>query len=112
MSEVVEVTVTTPDRALAERLAEVLVGERLAACVQVGGPVASVYRWEGRVERAEEWTCRAKTTRDALPALEHRVRAIHPHRLPEILAIPVSGAAGYLDWVRAEVVLPPPDGAA
>jgi periplasmic divalent cation tolerance protein len=111
VTDVVEVAVAVPDRALAERLAEVLVTERLAACVQVGGPVASIFRWEGRVERAEEWTCRAKTTRAALPALERRVRALHPYQLPEVLATPVTGAAGYLDWVRAEVVLPSPDGA-
>ena len=82
MTEVVEVAVTAPDRALAERLAETLVTERFAACVQVGGPVTSVYRWRGQVERAEEWVCRAKTTRDALPALARRVRALHPYELP------------------------------
>ncbi len=111
MTEVVEVAVTAPDQALAVRLAEVLVTERLAACAQVGGPVASVYRWRGRVERAEEWVCRAKTTRAALPALERRVRAIHPYELPEVLATPVTGEAGYLAWVRAEVSPPTPDGA-
>ncbi len=110
MTEVVEVAVTAPDRALAERLAEVLVTERLAACAQVGGPVASVYRWRGQVERAEEWVCRLKTTRDALPALARRVRALHPYELPEMLATPVTGDAGYLDWVRAEVSPPDPDG--
>jgi periplasmic divalent cation tolerance protein len=112
VTEVVEVAVTAPDRALAERLAEALVTERLAACVQVGGPVASVYRWRGRVERAEEWVCRAKTTRAALPALERRVRALHPYEVPEMLAIPVTGDAGYLAWVRAEVSPPSPDGIA
>ena len=112
LTEVVEVAVTAPDRALATRLAEALVAERLAACAQVGGPVASVYRWKGRVERADEWVCRAKTTRAALPALEGRVRSLHPYEMPEILATPVTGPAGYLAWVRAEVVTPPPDGAA
>jgi periplasmic divalent cation tolerance protein len=108
---VVEVAVTAPDRALAERLAEALVTERLAACAQVGGPVTSIYRWRGRVERTEEWVCRAKTTLAALPALERRVRAVHPYEMPEILATPVTGDAGYLDWVRAEVSPPTPDGA-
>jgi len=111
VTEVVEVAVTAPDRALAERLAETLVTERLAACVQVGGPVTSVYRWRGRVERAEEWVCRAKTTRAALAALERRVRALHPYEVPEILATPVTGDAGYLAWVRAEVSPPTTDGA-
>ena len=101
--DVLEVAVTAPDRAMAERLAEMLVADRLAACVQVGGPILSIYRWRGATERAEEWTCRAKTTRERLPALESRVRALHPHELPEILAVPVGGAAAYLAWVRAEV---------
>jgi periplasmic divalent cation tolerance protein len=63
------------------------------------------------VERAEEWVCRAKTTRAALPALERRVRAVHPYEVPEILATPVTGDAGYLAWVRAEVSPPTTDGA-
>lgn len=102
--------ITAPDRALAGRLAEALVAERLAACVQVGGPVASIYRWQGAVEHAREWVCRAKTTRAALPALVRRVRALHPYELPEILESPVTGDARYLDWVRAEVRPLPPDG--
>ena len=101
--EIVEVVVTAPDRAVAERLAEALVAERLAACVQVGGPIFSVYRWRGTIERAEEWTCRAKTTRERLPALESRVRALHPYELPEILALPAGGAADYAAWVHDEV---------
>lgn len=111
MSEVVEVAVAAPDRALAERIAEALVERRLAACAQVGGPVASVYRWRGRVERAEEWVCRARTTREVVPALERLVRSLHPYELPEILATAVSGQADYLAWVRAEVAHPAPDGA-
>lgn len=111
MREVVEVAVAAPDRALAERIAAMLVDRRLAACTQVGGPVASVYRWRGRVERAEEWVCRAKTTSDAVPALERLVRSLHPHEVPEILATAVSGQADYLAWIRAEVAPPAMDGA-
>ncbi|MGH7585155.1 MAG: divalent-cation tolerance protein CutA [Gemmatimonadales bacterium] len=103
--EIVEVKVTAPDRAVAERLAEALVAERLAACVQVGGPIYSVYRWRGTIERAEEWTCRVKTTRERLPALESRVRALHPHELPEILALPAGSTADYAAWVRDGVGL-------
>jgi periplasmic divalent cation tolerance protein len=102
-ADIVEVEVTAPDRAVAERLAEALVAERLAACVQVGGPIYSVYRWRGTIERAEEWSCRVKTTRERLPELEARVRDLHPYELPEILALPVGGAADYADWVRREV---------
>ena len=102
-TELVEVAVAVPDRSTAERLAATLVAERLAACVQVGGPVLSIYRWRGAVEHSEEWICRAKTTRDRVPSLEARVRALHPHELPEILALPATGEAGYAAWVRHEV---------
>jgi periplasmic divalent cation tolerance protein len=102
--EVLEVSVTTPDRALAEHIAAVLVGEGLAACVQVAGPIASTYRWQGAVERAEEWALRAKTTRAQLEALAARVAALHPYDLPEVLAFAaVGGGAAYLDWVRRSV---------
>ena len=102
--DVLEVAVTTPDRALAEQIAAVLVGEGLAACVQVTGPIASTWRWQGAVERAEEWGLRAKTTRAQLDALAARVAALHPYDLPEVLAFPaVGGSAAYLDWVRRSV---------
>lgn len=103
VTEIVEVAVTAPDRAVAERLAETLVAERLAACVQVGGPIFTIYRWRGNIERAEEWTCRAKTTRERLPALESRVRALHPYELPEILSLSAGGTSDYAAWIRDEV---------
>lgn len=61
MSAVLQVTTTVPTREVADRIAQVLVGERLAACVQVQGPIASTYRWEGAVEQAVEWRWRAGT---------------------------------------------------
>jgi len=80
------------------------VEERLAACAQVSGPLASTYRWEGTVERATEWYCHLKTTVDRLPALESRIRELHPYEVPEIIAVPiVQGNAAYLDWIRDSV---------
>jgi len=99
-----QVTTTLPDRALAERLAAQLVAERLAACAQVVGPVASAYRWEGRVETAEEWYCHLKTTDDRLPALRERLRRLHPYDVPEIVAVAiVDGDPVYLHWIRESV---------
>ena len=107
-AEVLEVAVSTPDRALAERLAAVLVAERLAACAQVSGPVASTYRWQGTVEQAQEWTCRAKTTAARLDALVARVVALHPYDTPEVLALRAAGGhPSYLAWVH-EAVNPEP----
>lgn len=99
-----QVTTTLPDRALAERVAGELVGERLAACAQVTGPVASTYRWQGAVERAEEWYCHLKTTQARFPALRERLRQLHPYDTPEIIAIPlIDGDPEYLAWVREAV---------
>ncbi len=89
----------------AARIAETLVAERLAACVQVTGPMTSVYRWEGDLQRSEEWLCTAKTSEAALPAAMRRIRALHTYEQPEILATLITaGDPGYLDWVRAESV--------
>jgi periplasmic divalent cation tolerance protein len=99
-----QVTTTLPDRALAERMAAELVGERLAACGQVVGPVASSYRWQGAVEKAEEWYCHLKTTEGRLSALREGIRRLHPYEVPEIVAVPIiDGDPAYLRWIRESV---------
>ena len=90
-----------PDEATAAAIADRVVGERLAACVNLVGPVQSVYRWEGRVEHAREWILVAKTTPGAFPRLRDRIRALHPYTCPAIVAMPIAaGWPGFLDWVR------------
>lgn len=104
MTELVQVVTTIDDRGRAEELAAAVVGERLAACVQVSGPIASTYRWKGAVERAEEWVCTAKTTAPRAAALAARLRELHSYEQPEILVTPVRDAdPGYAAWVAAEV---------
>ena len=99
-----QVTTTVPDRALADRLATALVEERLAACVQVAGPIESAYRWQGRLERSTEWHCHCKTTLDRAPALQRRVRELHPYEVPEIVVVPlVDGDPSYLRWIEESV---------
>jgi periplasmic divalent cation tolerance protein len=99
-----QVTTTLPDRALADRVAAELVGQGLAACAQVVGPMSSTYRWEGRVETAEEWYCFLKTTESRLPALRARLRELHPYEVPEIIAVPMlDGDPAYLTWIRESV---------
>lgn len=86
----------------ADRIAEALVAERLAACVQIL-PMRSVYRWQGAVERAEEWQLQIKTRAALADRVEARIRALHGYDLPEIIALPVTaGSADYVDWVEAE----------
>jgi periplasmic divalent cation tolerance protein len=103
MAEYVQVVTTTGTRADADAIAQALVEARLAACVQVVGPVTSRYWWEGAVEVAEEWLCLAKTTADRYPQVEAAIRERHRYDEPEIVALPVvAGSRSYLDWVARE----------
>ena len=82
------------------RLARRLVKTRLAACVQVSGPVASVYRWKGKVEAAEEWRCLAKVRESAFPAVARSIASRHSYEVPEIVALPLTGASeSYAAWL-------------
>jgi len=97
------VLTNVPERAAAERLADMLVEQRLAACVNILAPCRSVYRWKGAVQRDEEHPMLMKTTVERYPALEQALRAAHPYELPEIIAIPVErGLPAYLEWVAGE----------
>jgi periplasmic divalent cation tolerance protein len=101
--DVVQVLTTMDERDAAISLADRLVEGRTAACVQVIGPIRSVYRWRGSVERAEEWLCVAKTTRARYDDLERAIREGHPYDVPEISALPVvTGGADYLAWVAEQ----------
>jgi periplasmic divalent cation tolerance protein len=92
-----------PDRAAAERLADALIEQRVAACVNILAPCRSVYRWKGAVQHDEEHPMLIKTTAERYAALEVAIRAGHPYELPEIVAVPIErGLAAYLDWVAAE----------
>jgi periplasmic divalent cation tolerance protein len=99
---------TCPDRAGAEAIAQALVEERLAACVNLLPGVTSIYRWDGGVERAEEIQLLIKTTAARLPALAERLRALHPYDVPELIALEaVGGFREYLNWVAAETAADP-----
>src|ERR671936_2196665 len=92
-----------PDRAAAERLADMLIEKELAACVNILAPCRSVYRWKGAVQHDEEHPMLIKTTRERYAALEAALRAGHPYELPEIIAVPIErGLTAYLEWIGAE----------
>ena len=102
-TDVLVVISNLPDRASAEKLAETLVRERLAACVNILAPCRSVYRWKDAIQHNEEHPMLIKTTRARYPALEAAIRAGHPYELPEIIAVPAGpGLHAYLDWVVNE----------
>ena len=103
MEQVFIVMTHLPDVATAESLAGALVESRLAACASLTTGVHSVYRWQGKIERANEVTLTIKPTQRHYAALEAAIRAAHPYELPEIIALPVvAGLSTYLQWVVAE----------
>ncbi|MCC7474172.1 MAG: divalent-cation tolerance protein CutA [Pirellulales bacterium] len=104
MIEFLQVSTTTASRADAERIAQELVTHRLAACVQIIGPVQSTYRWQGTVETVEEWLCQIKTTQNRWEALQQALRAIHPYEVPELVAVSIErGSPDYLNWLADQV---------
>jgi periplasmic divalent cation tolerance protein len=99
MTEIVLILTTMPDDQRADELARTLVGEGLAACVNVHGPMVSTFRWKGQVEHDAERQVVIKTTRARLPDLEARLRALHPYELPEFLILDAEGSQAYARWV-------------
>jgi len=96
------VLTTLPADGDAETFASQLVEERLAACVNILPPMRSVYRWKGAVERADEWQLVIKTTSARVPALESRLKELHPYEVPEFVVLPViAGSPAYLSFLSS-----------
>ena len=101
--EFIQVSTTTDKREDAERISKAIVENRLAACVQISGPVKSIYWWKDNIEENEEWLIAIKTRKDLYPRLEQAIRNFHPYEVPEIIAVPVNaGSKEYLDWIDKE----------
>ena len=100
VSDAIIVFMTASNGEEAARLADMLVGAHLAACVQILPEMESVYRWQGKIERAPEILLLAKTIKSKFEELEREVRALHSYDTPEIIAVPVvAGSASYVDWL-------------
>jgi len=106
MSDVIVVFITTATGEEAARLAELLVGARLAACVQILPKIESVYRWKDQVQREAEVLLLVKTTSDRFDELERQIRAIHSYETPEILAVQATAISDpYRKWLEDSVLL-------
>src|SRR5262245_43426109 len=103
-SDAIVVFLTAANGEEAARMAEMLVGARLAACVQIMPPMESVYRWQGNIERQSEVLLIAKTIRSRFAELEREVLALHSYETPEIIALPIlAGSRRYLEWLDENV---------
>ena len=101
--DIVLVISNAPDQLLAKRIAHVLVEDGLAACVNLGAPVLSIYHWQGQIEGADEVPIWIKTTAGQQHAVIQALAKLHPYEVPEIIVLPViGGSALYLDWVRGQ----------
>lgn len=97
----------TPDLLVAKRIAHVLLEEGLAACVNLGAPMLSMYRWQGAIDGADEIPMLIKSTRAQEAALVRRLSELHPYDVPEVVVVEAGGGLpAYLDWVRAETGKP------
>lgn len=94
---------TCPDSGTANNIAGALVEERLAACVNIIPGIVSCFRWQGKMERADESLLLIKTVPGRYPAVETKIRALHPYEVPEIIAVPITlGQRDYLAWINQE----------
>ena len=102
MPETLLVITTLPDHDSAVRLADTLVESGLAACVNIGSPLTSIYRWDGRLQHGTEVMLTIKTAAARYAALESAIVSGHPYELPEVIAVPITqGLPDYLAWIDA-----------
>jgi len=103
VAEFIQVSTTVRTKEKADKIADTLLVERIAGCVQVLGPIKSSYWWEGRIEHAEEWICFIKAKASDYSMIESSIKRVHDYDIPEIIALPIlRGSPDYLNWIRRE----------
>lgn len=104
MTEYIQVFSTVVNYEMAEEIAESVIDKKFAAIVQITGPVKSMYRWQGKMLKGEDWRLIFKTTRELYEKLENEIKRLHPFGVPEILAVPIlEGNKDYLKWISKEL---------
>jgi len=100
----IQVMTTSDSRQVAEKIADTLVAQKLAACVQITSPVRSLYRWKGKVEKAKEYICFIKTRRKFFKKVETVIKKLHNYEVPEIIALEIIDAnPDYIGWLDKEL---------
>jgi len=103
MESIIQIVTTTDDKEKAEYIGRYLVQNRLASCVQIVGPVKSIYWWKGQIEETEEWQCVIKSRKNHYKKIEEEIKRLHHYELPEIVAFDIDAAlTGYANWVEEE----------
>ena len=104
MADYIQVVTTSETEEDAQTIATALVERRLAACVQIVGPIRSTYRWKDKIETAREWQCVVKTRGELYERVEEAVKGLHTYEVPEILAVPIVAASeSYRRWIDEQV---------
>ncbi len=102
--EYIQIFTTIENKEDAEKIAKSLIEKRLAGCIQIIGPISSIYWWKNKIETSQEWLCIIKSKKNLYEEIEKSIKEIHPYEIPEIIAMPIiSGNKDYLKWLDNEL---------
>ncbi|MFA6252708.1 MAG: divalent-cation tolerance protein CutA [Patescibacteria group bacterium] len=100
----IQISTTVAKKSDAEKIAAILSDKKLSACTQIIGPITSIYRWKGKLEKSKEYLCLVKTKKGKYKKIEKTIKEIHPYKIPEIIALPIiEGSADYMKWAQKEI---------
>ena len=104
MDTYIQVVTTVEEEKDAQTIATALLNRRVAACIQIAGPITSHYWWKGKIDQASEYMCIIKSRDDMYDLVEAIIKSVHPYEVPEIIATPiVDGSKDYLQWIDTEL---------
>jgi len=104
MLDFIQISTTTETNEEAEKISQNILEKRVAACVQIIGPIKSSYWWNDKIEQSEEWLCLIKTHKKFFDEIEKLISSIHSYDTPEIIATPIiAGSKGYIEWISGLV---------
>jgi periplasmic divalent cation tolerance protein len=102
--EYIQIFTTIENKEDAEKIAKSLIEKRLAGCIQIIGPISSIYWWKNKIETSQEWLCIIKSKKKLYEEIEKSIKEIHPYEIPEIIAMQIiSGSKDYLKWLDNEL---------
>ncbi|MBN2600955.1 MAG: divalent-cation tolerance protein CutA [Candidatus Marinimicrobia bacterium] len=101
----IQVQFTIDNKSSAEEIARTLIDEKMAACVQIVGPVTSIYRWQNKIEQSGEFLCLIKTEKSLYSRLEQRIKTLHHYKIPEIISIDIVDIeSNYSKWIHDSLI--------